>query len=283
MSISKELIFQLGKGVFACVLAAALVTMAQASEALGQTPISIPDVGIDQHLNGQVPLDLPLRDESGRTVQLGEYFGKKPIILTLVYYSCPMLCTLVLNGLTDSLSELTFNVGDQFNVVTVSIDPRETPQLAVAKKKLHIQQYGRAGASEGWHFLTGDEDSIKRLTSAVGFRYKFDTETNQFAHASGIMVLTPQGKIARYFYGIQYPPRDLRLSLVDASADRIGSPVDQVLLLCYHYDLLLGKYSARAMDVVRLGAGLTLLTLAALIFRMLRKEKPKRELTGRVG
>ena len=271
------------KSTFAWAMVAMLIIMAQAREALGQTALSIPDVGIDQHLNEQVPLDITFLDESGRTVRLGEYFGSKPVILTLVYYSCPMLCTLVLNGVTDSLSELTFNAGQEFNVVTVSIDPRETPQLAAAKKKLHVLQYGRAGAAEGWHFLTGGEDSIKRLTSAVGFRYKFDPGTNQFAHASGIMILTPQGKIARYFYGIQYPPRDLRLGLVEASANRIGSPVDQVLLLCYHYDLLLGKYSGQAMNVVRLGGALTLLMLAGLIFRMLRRERPKCELAGRPG
>ena len=270
-----------GKDAFACALIAMLIVTAQAPKASGQTALSIPNVGIDQHLNEQVPMDLTFRDETGRTVQLREYFGSKPVILTLVYYSCPMLCTLVLNGVTDSLSNLKFNIGDQFNVVTVSFDPRETPQLAAAKKELHIRQYGRAGAAEGWHFLTGGEDSIKRLTSAVGFRYTFDPETNQFAHASGIMVLTPQGKIARYFYGIQYPPRDLRLGLVEASANRIGSPVDQVLLLCYHYDLLLGKYSALTMNFVRFGGALTLLMLATLIFWMLRKERPKREIVER--
>lgn len=265
------------------LLLSLLIIHCHTREVSAQARASVPDVGIDQRLNNQVPLELKFRDEAGRVVQLRQYFNRKPVILTPVYYSCPMLCTQVLNGVTDSLSNLRFNVGREFEVITVSFDPRETPQLATTKKELHLRQYGRAGAAEGWHFLTGDEEAIKRLTEAVGFRYKFDPATNQFAHASGIMVLTPEGKVARYFYGIQYPPRDLRLGLVEASANKIGSPVDQVLLLCYHYDPLAGKYSAATMGFVRLGGALTLLALGGLIFWMLRKERPEQREARQVG
>src|SRR6516164_2419848 len=182
-----------------------------------QLPLVLRNVGIDQKLNQQVPLDLPFRDEAGRTIRLGDYFGSKPVILSLVYYECPMLCTTALNGLLQSLKELKFDVGDQFNVVTVSFDPTETPPLAAAKKAVYVGTYGRPGAAEGWHFLTGDEDSIRRLTDAVGFRYNYDPSIKQYVHATGLIVLTPQGKIARYFYGIQYPAGSLRLGLVEAS------------------------------------------------------------------
>jgi len=186
-------------------------------------PPALRNVGIDQRLNQQIPLDLAFRDESGRSVPLREYFGKKPVILTLVYYQCPMLCTLVLNDLLRNLKEITLNVGEDFDVLTVSFDPREKPALAAAKKQSYIGRYRRAGAAGGWHFLTGDQPSIEALTKAVGFRYAFDPQTGQFAHASAIMVLTPQGRLARYFYGVEYSPRDLRLSLVEASANRIGT------------------------------------------------------------
>jgi protein SCO1 len=257
------------------VLMFGLLACVTAREVAAQSS-SIPDVGIDQRLNNQVPLDLSFRDESGRVVKLREYFNGKPVLLTPVYFSCPMLCSQVLYGVNESLSDMRFSVGQEFNVLTVSFDPRDTPQLAAQKKAEQVRHYGRAGASDGWHFLTGDETSIKRLMDAVGFRYKFDPETNQFAHGAGVMVLTPDGKVARYFYGIQYPPRDLRLGLVEASADRIGSPVDQVLLLCYHYDPVTGKYSAVTMNFVRLGGALTLALLGGFVFVMLRRERARR-------
>ena len=235
------------------------------------------DIRIEQRLNAQVPLDLAFSDETGRTVQLKEYFGSKPVILVLAYYDCPMLCTLVLNGLTSSLTDLRFNVGHEFSVVTVSFDPREKPPLAAAKKEVYVRRYGREGASAGWHFLTGDEANIKRLTDTVGYRYAFDAETGQFAHASGIMVLTPEGKVSRYFYGIEYPPRDLRLGLVEASNNQIGSPADQVLLLCYHYDIATGRYAPIAVNVMRLGGALTVALLASVIIVMLRKEGKRRK------
>lgn len=236
--------------------------------ATAQTPAAqsalIRDVRFEQKLNQQIPFDLTFKDERGNQIRLGDYFGKKPVILSLVYYKCPMLCTLVLNGLTEALIEQKFNAGEQFNVVTVSFDPNETPALAEAKKNTYLARYGRPGGNDGWHFLTGDEANITRLTEAVGFHYRFDPATGQFAHPSGIMVLTPQGKIARYFYGIEYPARDLRLGLIEASQERIGSPVDQVLLLCYHYDPKSGKYNSIAMSSMRVGGVLTLVGLTAL-------------------
>lgn len=230
-------------------------------------------LGIDQRLNEQVPLDLTFRDETGRSVRLGDYFGDKPVILTLNYYECPMLCSLILEGLVSSLRVLSFDIGDQFTVVTVSFDPGETPPLAAATKAKYVQRYARSGAAEGWHFLTGQDAAITNLAKAVGFRYAYDEQQNQYAHASGIVVLTPQGKIARYFYGIEYAPRDLRLGLVEAAANKIGSLADQILLFCYHYDPTTGKYSAAVLNAVRAGGVATMLALGTFLIVMWRKEK----------
>jgi len=230
------------------------------------------NLGIDQRLNAQVPFDLVFRDETGRSVQFGDYFGSKPVILALVYYRCPMLCPLVLDGLVSSLRVLSFTAGNQFTVVVVSFNPRETPELAAAKKETSLQRYARPGAEGGWHFLTGDERAIARLAGTVGFRYTYDAAQDQYAHASGIVVLTPQGKIARYFYGIEYAPRDLRLGLVEAAANKIGSPIDQLLLLCYHYNPATGKYSAIVLDAVRLGGAATVLALGTFLVVMWRRE-----------
>ncbi len=234
-------------------------------------PKALQEVGIDQRLNEQVPLDLTFKDEAGRPVQLGSYFSSRPVVLSLVYYDCPMLCTQVLNGMLGSFKAMSFNIGEQYTVVTVSFDPRETPALAASKKETYVKAYNRPGAADGWHFLTGDETAIKRLTSAVGFHYNFDPATGQFAHASGIMVLTPQGKLARYFYGIEYAPKDLRLGLIEASANRIGSPVDELLLYCYHYDPATGKYGAAVMNIMRAGGILTVIAIAMLILLLRRR------------
>jgi cytochrome c oxidase subunit 2 len=252
-----------------------LTLPARAQEPLSQQAV-MRDIHIEQRLDAQVPLDLTFRDEAGRSVPLREYFDGKPVVLVLAYYDCPMLCTLVLNGLTSSLTDLRFNVGREFNVVTVSIDPREQPALAAAKKEVYVKRYGRAGASAGWHFLTGDEAEIKQLAQAVGFRYAYDPATGQYAHAAGIMILTPEGRVARYLYGIEYPPKDLRLGLVEASHDRIGSPVDQVLLLCYHYDVATGRYAPVAVGLMRAGGALSVLVLGSFIFIMLRREGKRR-------
>src|SRR5687767_6429431 len=234
-------------------------------------PELLRDVGIDQRLDAPVPLDLRFRDEAGRSVQLAEYFGSKPVLLALVYYECPMLCTQVLNGLVGSLKALSFDVGKEFEVVTVSFDSRETPALAASKKAAYVGRYGRSGAAAGWHFLTGGASEIEALTRAVGFRYAYDPRTAQFAHASGIILATPKGRISRYFYGIEYAPRDLRLGLVEASENRIGSSVDQLLLFCYHYDPKTGKYGPVIMSFVQLGGGATILGLGILIWTLQRK------------
>ncbi|MFQ5990255.1 MAG: SCO family protein [Candidatus Methylomirabilales bacterium] len=238
-------------------------------------PTVLQDIAFDQRLNEQVPLGLVFRDESGNPVQLRNYFEEKPVILALVYYECPQLCSLVLNGLLRTLRTLSFDAGDQFTVITVSFDPTETPTLAATKKEAYLQRYGRPGAGGGWHFLTGEESSIAQLTKAVGFRYTYDAEKDQYAHATGIMVLTPQGRVSRYFYGLEYSPRDLRLGLVEASANRIGSPVDQVLLYCYRYDPTTGKYGLIIMNFLRLAGAATVLLLGSFIVAMARWDRRK--------
>jgi len=236
-------------------------------------PAVLKNVGIDQHLDAALPLDLSFRNEAGESVQLGQYFGRKPVILALVYYECPMLCTLTLNGLASALKVLSFNAGDEFDVVAVSINPLETPALAAAKKQAYLGRYGRPATANGWHFLTGDAAAIARLADAVGFRYVYVPEQKQYAHAAGITLITPQGRIARYFFGVEFAPRDLRLGLVEASENKIGSPVDQLLLYCFHYDPATGKYGAVAMNMVRLGGVVTVLALGTFMVVMLRRER----------
>ncbi|HXN71728.1 MAG TPA: SCO family protein [Candidatus Acidoferrales bacterium] len=239
---------------------------------IGVRPSLLKEVGIDQKLNQSIPLNLVFRDEHGKTVQLGDYFGQKPVILSMVYYNCPMLCTQVLNGIESSLKLIPMDIGKQFNVVTVSIDPTERPVLADAKQALYTGLYGRPGAAEGWHFLTGDEPQIRQLANALGFRYAYDPDSKQFAHASAIMLLTPEGKISRYFYGIQFPSRDLRLGLVEASEGKIGTPVDQVLLFCYHYDPSTGKYGLLISRLIQTAGAVTVLAIATLILVLYKKE-----------
>ncbi len=231
-------------------------------------PTALRDVKIEQKLDQQLPLDLVFRDEAGQEVKLSQYFGKKPVVLALVYYDCPMLCTQVLNGMVTSFRVLPFQIGNEFEVVTVSFDPRETNTLAAAKKKVYVNYLPgkmQANASNGWHFLTGDQENIAKLTDAAGFRYHYDEATKQFAHASGIMVTTPQGKLSRYFYGVDYPARDLRLGLIESSENKIGSPVDQLLLYCYHYDPASGKYGAPIMRVMRIAGVITMIGIVAML------------------
>ena len=230
------------------------------------------DVGIDQRLNEQVPLHLEFRDESGRTVKLSDYFGERPVILSLVYYACPMLCTTTENGLLEAVKQIKFDVGKEYEILTVSFDPRDKPMDATAKKSVYVGLYGRPGAAEGWHFLTGDESSIRQLTDAVGFRYSYDEASGEFAHATGIMVITPEGRISHYFYGIQYPVGDLRLALVESSNRKIGSPVDAVLLFCSHYDPAVGKYGLIISRVLQIAGLITILTLGTLVLVMFRAE-----------
>lgn len=233
-------------------------------------PPGLKNVAIEQRLNEAIPPDLTFRDETGKTVRLGDYFGKRPMILNLVYYRCPMLCGEVLSGLTSALRVLKFDVGKEFDVLTVSFDPRETPDLAAAKKAEYLKRYKRPGAAEGWHFLTGPQESIEALTRAAGFQYQFDAQTGQFAHTTAIMVLTPQGRIAQYYYGVEYAPKDLRLGLVQASQDKIGTVVDQVLLYCYHYNPDTGKYGPVIARILRISGAATILVLGAMIIVLFR-------------
>ncbi len=245
----------------------------QPGDAVNQRPSILDQVGLDQHLNQQVPLNLAFNDEDGKAVQLQQYFGAKPVILIMVYYQCPMLCTQVLNGFTGAMNGIVrFNIGREFNVVTVSIDPRDTPQDAAAAKKSYLKRYRRAGAEQGWHFLTGKKDQIDALAQAVGFRYAWDPEIKQYAHASGIMLLTPDGRVAQYYYGIEYAPRDIQLGLIEASKGKIGNVVDQVLLYCYHYDPRQGKYGAAIFNVLRLSALATVLMLGGFMVIMFRRD-----------
>jgi protein SCO1 len=237
-------------------------------------------VGLDQKLNAQVPLDLSFRDETGNAVRLGDYFEKKPVILVLAYYQCPNLCTLVLNALLTSAQDLKFDAGKDFEIVVVSFDPRETATLALAKKRTYTQRYGRPQDAGGWHFLMGQEPAIAQLAHTVGFRYIFDPQSMQYAHPSAIMVLTPDGKISRYFAGIEYPPKELRMALVEASNRRIGSLTDQLFLLCFHYDPLTGKYGLAIMRVIRIACFATVATLAFFVAAMIRRD---RRLSTRTG
>ena len=235
--------------------------------------VSKKGVGIDQKLNASIPLDLVFRDESNRPVALRTYFGEKPVVLALVYYKCPGLCGLTMSDMVHSLGQVDFKPAQEYNVVIVSIDPKEKPPVAAAKKASYAKVFRKPFFDAGWHFLTGDQDAIKKLASAVGFRYRWDGPTHQFVHAAGIMIATPDGKLSRYFYGIQYMPTDVRLALFEASAHKIGSPVDYVLLYCCPYDPLTGKYTVAIYRVLQLAGGITILCLGSFIFFLVRSAK----------
>ena len=236
-------------------------------------PGLLKQIGIDQHLNTQVPLDLMFKDETGRDVRLGEYFGKRPVVFAFAYYECPMLCTQVLNGLVSALSVLTFDAGKEYDVVVVSINPKEGPGLAAQKKQAYLERYGRPQSAGGWHFLTGREENIQKLAAAVGFRYAFDESIQQYAHGAGIEVLTPGGVISKYFYGIEFSARDIRFGLIEASDERIGTVIDSALMLCYHYDPATGKYGASVLRAVRIGAIATTLAFLSFLVVSLRRER----------
>jgi protein SCO1/2 len=265
-------------------LAVALLALARPACAQGLAPDDAGDpakakpgllnqVGIDQHLDQQIPLDLVFNDETGREVPLRDFFGKRPVILAMVYYECPMLCTQVLNGLVSTLGVMKFDVGREFDVVAVSINPRETPGLAAQKKQAYLERYKRPQSAAGWHFLTGKDENIKQLAAAVGFRYAYDPAIQQYAHGAGIEIVTPKGVISKYFYGIEFSARDIRFGLIEASDERIGTPIDDVLLLCYHYDPSTGKYGAVAIDAIRIGGVATVLALGTFLFVSLRRER----------
>ncbi len=228
------------------------------------------DVGLDQKLNAQVPLDIPFRDDSGKTVPLSTFFGKRPVILQMPFFRCPGICTLEMDGLTRTAQRVKYNPGTDYDIVEVSINPKERPELAAAKKEEFIKLFGRPATAPGWHFLTGDETSIKRLAAAVGYRYFYDVKTDQYIHPAGLMVLTPEGKVSRYFYGAGYRPQDLMFALIDASAHKIGSPVEKILLMCYHYDAVQGRYGLVIMNVIKLAGAATILILIVSIVLMER-------------
>ena len=236
-------------------------------------PAALREVGFDQKLNERVPLDVQFKDEAGRSVVLGNYFGARPVVLAFVYFDCPMLCSQVLNATASALDLMSIEAGRDFDVVAVSFDARETPAQAQVRRKITLERYHHGNAEEGWHFLTGDQAAIDRLTAAAGFRYSWDEETKQFAHPAGVVVLTPDGRLARYLFGIEYGPRDLRLAIVEASEGKIGSAVDALLLYCYHYDPMTGRYGLIVMRVLRLAGGATVLALASFVLIMLRRER----------
>ncbi len=245
----------------------------QASMPASTMPRALQAIGFDQKLDEPLPMDAVFRDEDGRAVRLGDYFGTKPVVLSFVYYDCPMLCQQIINALASSLRTMTLSAGEEFEVVLVSFDPRETPALAKQKKAEYMQRYGRPGTEGGWHFLTGEPPAIRQLTSAAGFRYTWDEDTKQFAHPSGVIVVTPDGRPARYLFGIEYGPRDLRLSLVEASAGKIGTKADQLLLFCYHYDPMTGRYGLMVMRVLRIAGVATVFSIVGFIAIMIRRER----------
>ncbi len=262
-----------GAVIAAACFAASLPLGAQAPTPVDGRPPILRQVSIEQRLGKPLPLDLTFRDEAGGIVRLGDYFGKRPVVLVLAYYNCPMLCTQVLNGLLSAMRVLSFDAGREYEVVTVSFDPRDKPSDARAKKTPYLSRYGRPGGAAGWHFLTGEKPAIDALTEAVGFRYAWDEKIGQFAHASAIYVSTPEGKLSRYIYGIEYAPRDLRLALVEASRGKIGTAVDQLLLYCYHYDPAAGRYSAVVMNMVRLAGVAAVLLLSTFLAVMWRRDR----------
>lgn len=242
-----------------------------------QPVAQLQDVGVEEHLDARIPLDLEFVDENGRTVRLADYFdGERPVILTLNYYRCPMLCGLQLNGVVDGLEQMDWTPGAEFEMVTLSIDPLETPELAKAKKENYLKRYQRPAAAAGWHFLTGRKTDIERLAETLGFGYSYDEESGQYAHAAVIFVATPDGRVARYLYGIEYPPKSLRLALIEASEGKIGSPLDQLIMYCYHYDPSSRRYAPVAMNIMRLGGGLTVLVLGLSLGMLWLREQRRR-------
>jgi protein SCO1 len=279
----KRALLRVGTGFSRCIgrlkpAATLLLLVAASAHAASNDKPKLPgDVKIAQHLNAQLPLDATFRDETGRMVHLGDYYKSgRPVVLNFVYYNCPMLCPMVLDGLTSTLTELKPDLGKEYDVVTVSIDPRDTFQQAAEKKETYLRRYGRFGAADGWHFLTGPEMSIKKLTHGAGFAYSYDISTNQFAHGAVVIVTTPEGRISRYLFGFQHKARDLRLALAEASQGKVGGVAESLMLLCFHYDPATGKYSARAMNFVRAGGVATVLGLGGFIFIMIRKERQSR-------
>lgn len=237
-----------------------------------EMPGTLKAVGYDQRIGERVPVDSVWRDESGREVKLGDLLGQRPAVLVLAYYHCPMLCDLVLQGVETGLKPLSLDPGRDFDVIVASIDPAETPEMAAKKKREILARYARPGTERGWHFLTGSREGIARLAQTVGFRYVYDPARNQFAHAAGMVILTPEGRVSRYLLGVEFPARDIRLGLVESGHGKLGNVVDQVLLYCFHYDPTLGRYSAATLNILRISAVATVLALALLIVFLRRRE-----------
>lgn len=263
-------------GIVALLAASSVLQAQTVPSNVGPTAATMPpaleNVGFEPSLNSQMPLDLHFRDETGRDVQLGEFFGQKPVVLAFVYFSCPMLCDQVQMGVVGALRMLSFNPGRDYEAVFISFDSHDTPELATEKKNAAVARFRRPDTASGWHFLTGSQESIEAATRAANFRFRYDAKSRLFAHASGVMLLTAGGRISRYFYGVEYPGRDMRLGLVDASAGKIGSPIDHVLLFCYHYDPSSATYSASILRIIRLGAILTVLSIVGGIWIFRRRE-----------
>jgi protein SCO1/2 len=262
---------------FHALVLVALAGVAASSASAQQltTPAILNRVSITQNLNAQIPRDLVFRDETGKSVRIGDFFGQKPILLSLVYFDCPALCTEVLNGELRTMKAISLDLGKDFEAVTVSFEPKDTPELAQAKRDVYAGQYGRPEAANHWHFLTGEQQSIAALTDAVGFRYAYDSSIRQYAHAAAILVLTPGGRIDRYFYGVIYPARDVRLGLVEASEGKVGTLTDHALLYCYQYDPMTGKYGVVVINVLRVAGGFTVLALGIFMTLMFLRERKR--------
>jgi protein SCO1 len=270
----KQLLYTFGMAALltACGALHAQTIPGNVSPSAATLPPVLEDVGFEPPLNGQMPLEVHFRDETGRDVQLREFFGRKPVVLAFVYYSCPMLCDQIQMGVVGTLRMLSFNPGRDYEVVFISFDSRDTQQTAAEKKNAALARFRRPETVSGWHFLTGSKGSIEAVTHAANFRFRFDEKSNLFAHASGVMILTADGRISRYFYGVEYPGRDMRLGLVDASHGRIGTPIDHVLLFCYHYDPSSATYSASILRIIRLGGILTVVSIVGGIWILRRRE-----------
>ena len=267
------------KGLLTVLISSILLTSCVLSAQTQQNGLPGPlrGVNIEQRLNQQIPLDVQFKDENNRTVRLRDYFGEKPVILSFAYFNCPMLCPYVLQGLAGALKAVSYSAGNDFTVLTISFDPMDTPASAAGQKEKYCKAYGRAGADAGWHFLTGNQNSIDQITKAAGFSFQYDPSIHQFAHASAIYVLTPEGKLSRYFYGIEFPPKDVKLALMESSEGKIGSPAEKLLLFCYHYDPKTGKYSAYAVNFVRLGGIITVFAISFYVIKNLKTTKRTRE------
>ena len=270
-------------GMLCSVAATGVSQILSAPDSKSVRPPALEHVGIDQKLDSQVPLDLEFRDETGKPVKLGDYFHTgRPVLVNLVYYKCPMLCGEVLQGISSAVKVLPFMPGKDFEIVTVSVDPREGPDLASAKKQTFLAQLGRPGAEKGWHFLVGQKPQIDALANSIGWEYQYDPKTDQFAHAAGIVLVTPRGKVAQYYYGVEFSARDMRLGIIQASENKIGTLADQVLLYCYHYDPRTGKYGAVVANIIRLAGVATIVVLGGFLIVMFRRDRTEQGIgTGR--